>query len=623
VWRRARGEREALARELATPRDRHAGAGYAGSGACASCHPHAYATWRRTFHRTMTADVSPAHPEAVLGDFGGAEYAYGNTTARMTRDPAGRFLMIFASASGSSRTVEIVRAVGSHRYQQYLARDGLGGALWRLPIAYHVEERRWFHMNGAFLTPDPVPVPGGRDRDDGGATDRPVFGGMASGFDRHVTRWNDNCIFCHNVGPDPGWDAATGTFRTKVAELGIGCEACHGPAAEHVRANADPARRAALQASGAPDPTITHPGRLSPARSADVCGRCHGQRMADDVAPFLVHGDPFVPGEDLGLYSAPLWRETPLHGDPRAFAARFWEDGTPRLTAYEYQGLLLSACASRGTLTCTSCHDMHDSPPRGQLRPSAAGDAGCTSCHGSLAAEADKARHSHHLAGGPGARCVACHMPKIVYGVLDLHVSHRIEIPDVARAIAMGRPDACTLCHVERSRGWALAAAARWWPGAAGGRAAEASSAFGPARGHGSAQGPPAAADGEGDAQAPLAALFAGDPIARAVAAEAIGTAPPLVGGARSVRQGALLDAMAEDRYPAVRHLAARALARLCGPAEADARSLAVAFDPTGPASARGRLVASLRALLAPAPARTRARDPRGDDGRDDVAIGE
>ncbi len=363
-------DRRAVAIDLATARELH-GAAYAGSAACGACHAEHSASWHRTFHRTMTQE---AGPETVAGDFSGATYTYEGITARMHRDGAGRYLMTFTRAAGGPAVDAVVtRAVGSRRYQQYLA--DVDGALWRLPIAYHVEERRWFHMNGAFLTPDP------KDSDDAGdeahnaltelgsaersrrgrvrepfqgsrLNDTPRFGGGA--FDRHVTRWNDNCVFCHNVAPNPGRDPATGAFRTTVAELGVACEACHGPGEAHVRANADPVRRYTLHATGIADPTIVNPARLSPSRGADLCGRCHGQRIADDVGPFLAHGDPFVAGDDLGLYSAPLWRDTPRAGDRTAFAARFWDDGTPRLTAYEYQGLLESPCAQRGTLTCTT-----------------------------------------------------------------------------------------------------------------------------------------------------------------------------------------------------------------------------------------------------------------------------
>jgi hypothetical protein len=584
----------AIAADLTRPRELH-GVGFVGSQACGACHVENYRSWHRTFHRTMTTEATPA---TVLGRFDGATLSQAGVVARMDRDVAGAFRMTFTRQGASPRAVTVMRTVGSHRYQQYLAKEG--DTYWRLPVAWHVEERRWFPMTGAFLFSDEAEntaVPG-----------RPVFGGGV--FDRHVTRWNDNCVFCHNVAPDPGFDAAFGTFGTRTAELGIACEACHGPGAEHARANADPLRRFLLRARKSSDATIVNPSRLSPARAADVCGRCHGQRLADDVAPFLAHGDPFVPGEDLALYTAPLWRNTPLGGDRSAFAARFWSDGTPRLTAYEYQGLLQSRCAQRGALTCTTCHGMHDGDPRGQIHASyrgATADAMCTRCHTALADDGASARHSHHDAAGAGARCVGCHMPRIVYGVLDVHRSHRIEIPEPARAAANGRPDACTGCHVSETPVWAAAARARLWDHPAG--------------------------DPVQGAWSPTDELFAGDPIARAVAADALGRVQvPLAPDARAVRRGALLEAMAADPYPAVRHLAWRAFGRLTSSdasrdTSRDAfQDLLGGYDPSAEAGVRAAVVRSLRAQLGtetkvPAPGliaglRARAR-------QEDIEIGE
>jgi predicted CXXCH cytochrome family protein len=562
-----------LRKDLRTTRDLH-GVAFVGSEACGRCHADNHQSWQRTFHRTMTAEATPA---SVLGVFDGSTLRHDGVVARMDRNAEAGFRMTFTRADGSMRSVTVARTVGSHRYQQYLAKDG--DTYWRLPVAWHVEERRWFPMTGAFLFPDDAEI---------ASPGRPVFGGAV--FDRHVTRWNDNCVFCHNVAPNPGLDAGTGRFRTTTAELGVACEACHGPGAAHVSANADPLRRLWLWARKAPDPTIVNPARLSPSRAADVCGRCHGQRLADDVGPFMAHGDPFVPGDDLALTTAPLWRDTPLAGDREAFAARFWADGTPRLTAYEYQGLLQSRCAQQGALTCTTCHGMHEGDPRGQLRAGLRGTAAdtmCTGCHAALADGAAAARHTHHDAAGTGARCVGCHMPRVVYGVLDVHRSHRVEVPDPARAAAAGRPDACTGCHVERTPRWATAARARLWGGDA-----------------------PAAGDAPGlqealfagDAPGPQDALFAGDPLTRAVAADALGRAQvPLAPRARAARTGALLEAMASDAYPAVRHLAWRALGHL---GVADAHD----YDPAADGAARLAVVTRARARLGaeskrPAPA--------------------
>ena len=107
----------------------------------------------------------------------------------------------------------------------------------------------------------------------------------------------------------------------------------------------------------------------------------------------------------------------------------------------------------------------------------------------------------------------------------------------------------------------------------------------------------------------PLGKLLSGDPIERAVAADALGrTRAPAGAPALAVRTGLLLDAMANDDYPAVRHLAARALGRLVPSLPALA-----AYDPNDDRSAARRAaVERVRASLppssvtAPDPARTR-----------------
>jgi hypothetical protein len=193
-------------------------------------------------------------------------------------------------------------------------------------------------------------------------------------------------------------------------------------------------------------------------------------------------------------------------------------------------------------------------------------------------------------------------MPRIVYGVLDVHRSHRIEIPDPARAAAAVRPDACTSCHVERTVAWAQAAARRVWGGAR----------FAP--------GAPASAG-----TSPFEALFGGPPVARAAAAEALGRAPVAGGEARARRVGALLDVMAQDRYPAIRHLAWRSLRRLIAPDASPGAGLAADYDPSANPGERDDAVRRLRATLGgsvrePPPALTALRTGARDR---DLEIGE
>ncbi len=517
--------------------------GYIGSGSCQSCHPDHHASWSRTFHRTMTQNASE---EAVLGPFDGRAITYLGTRAEMRRDGED-FVIRTTDPSGASREDVVTKTVGSRRTQQYLAeRDG---ETVRLPIAYHVEEERFFHMNGAFLTRDPESEPA-----------------SPQDYERHVTRWNDNCVFCHNVRPNPGRDE--GAFDTTVAELGIACEACHGPGQNHASANRDPLRRYRLHLSDDADETIVNAARLDPERSADICGRCHGQRLTDNVARFLQEGDPFVPGENLAEYSEPLFCDSTL-GGREAFAERFYLDGTARLTAYEFQGLLQSPCANprpnppRATpsaahgndaLTCTSCHGMHEGDPRGQLRDVFAEqpDAMCTSCHADTSA-----LPGHRLHPETEIACVDCHMPRVVFGVIDVHRSHRIEVPRPVLHDRAERLDACSLCHVEHPPSWSARALLQ----------------------------EVTAPDTDGGRDQPLLTrLFTGDAITRAVAATALGRVQD---NART--RGALLTLMARDPYPAIRRVAYRALRKRVPALAVDD------FDPLGSTATRRDQIAALR----------------------------
>jgi predicted CXXCH cytochrome family protein len=546
---RARQAELAQARSLEDSR-------YVSSTQCRQCHPDKYASWHRTYHRSMTRE---ADASSVLGAFDGRSLDYLGVRARMQRGPDGGYEMSFRPADSRAETrVRVERTVGSHRYQQYLARDG--DLYFRLPIAWDVGARRFIHMNSAFLTPDPALAPDA------------VVSNVD--YNRHVTRWNDNCVFCHNVRPSPGLEQASGRFDTQVAELGVACEACHGPGAEHVAQNREPLRRYLLHLGGAPDPSIRNPRRMSAERSSEVCGRCHGQRITSDIDRFQRDGDPFIPGEELGHYSRPLARETRQNGEPGLFRARFWPDGTARLTAYELQGQLQSPCRQSDRFSCESCHAMHEGEPAGQLRPGAQGDGACTGCHARLSTPLAAADHSGHRAGSPGSACRNCHMPDIVYGLVSVHLSHRIEVPDVARDHAASRPDACTLCHVDRTRSWA----------------ARASHASAPAD-------DPAERAGLSEV---AYRLLAGDPIERAIAAHALGKpeaqhAPEY----RAQRLGLLQSTLLDDPYPAVRAIAQRSLASVLA-THAEARRLAAAYDPTARRSERQRQVS---ALLAAAPA--------------------
>ena len=223
--------------------------------------------------------------------------------------------------------------------------------MYRIPVYYDIEAGRFQAINEAFF----------RLKSDG-----------LQAFVKGYGLWNANCIFCHNTRPDPGYDPASERFSSRVAELGIACEECHGPGALHVQLQHNPLRRYALRLLGQADPSITNPDRLPSLRSVQVCGQCHGQRLPRPLSrlgALMQSGDPYVPGQDLFEFYTPLSRQATIPGYD-LFRLRFWNDGSPRLTAYELQGVLASKCFQRSeSFTCTSCHSAHGGDPKGMIEP--------------------------------------------------------------------------------------------------------------------------------------------------------------------------------------------------------------------------------------------------------------
>jgi predicted CXXCH cytochrome family protein len=335
-------------------------------------------------------------------------------------------------------------------------------------------------------------------------------------------------------------------FETEVTELGIACGACHGAAAAHIEAAASPLTRARWRFDEGEDRRIVQPERLSPERSMMICGHCHGQRLPepmDRIQEIMRKGDPYNAGDDLARFYRPVTRETRI--GEFSFANRFWNDGSPRLTAYEYQGVLRSACFTKGTgpdrIQCLTCHTMHDGDPKGQIRPENRGDKPCLSCHQQYAPPAALTAHTRHGADSTGSRCYNCHMPRVVYGVMSIHPTHEITVPDPGRTAAAGVPNACTQCHLDKSVNWAIAAASDLWPKRFAGPKSMKSN------------------DAQFDQPEGARALFAGDALTRALAAEALAGGGPGKTDPQWARP-LLVEAFA-DNYPIVRFFAAQGLA--------------------------------------------------------------
>jgi len=487
---------------------------YLNSKTCLSCHAEHYKSWARTYHSRMTQE---SDADAVLGDFEtNNTFEYLGVKARMEKREGG-FRMTLTFPDGRVQSFTIDRTVGSRRMQQYLTKNA--GQYIRLPVAYDLVNHRWISLNGSFFYPD------GQD------------------YFQHKAEWDPNCVFCHNVKAQPNFNFSARQFNTEVAELGVACGACHGQSAEHAERGASPLTRTLWRVAKGEPKQIVNPLAVAPERSVMICGHCHGQRVPEPltrIQEILSKGDPYNSGDDLSSFYRPVTRETRV-GD-FSFASRFWSNGSPRLTAYEYQGLLRSRCFTAGDganrINCLTCHTMHGGDPKGQITEENRTDKPCLTCHAEFSSAPALASHTKHAAQSTGSRCYNCHMPRVVFGIMSVHPTHEITVPDPQLTAASRVPNACNQCHLERSVNWAIVEARRLWPERYG--AAE------PSR------------DGQYDLPEGPRSLFVGDALTRALAAEALSGGGP----ARPDPNWAapyLVEAFS-DNYPIVRFFAANGL---------------------------------------------------------------
>lgn len=480
------------------------------SDACRSCHPSEYASWHRSFHRTMTQVATPDVVRATVP----ASLEQDGATYGVTR----RGDQLVASMPGEGER-PLLLVTGSHNYEGFWMEGQREGELRMFPFVYVFREARWIPRRDVFLQPPDAPA--------------------------HAVRWNSNCIQCHAVGGRPGHDEDLDRFRTRTAELGIACEACHGPGGPHARKQRDPVTRYAHR--GEPDPSIVEPHRLDAERASSVCGQCHAYAFPRDESEWWKNGYSarFRPGDALGPSRVLLfYEELGKTGSPvldASLESLYWSDGTIRVGGREYNGLARSPCFERGhgerKLSCLSCHSMHASEPEDQLRQDRTGNETCLSCHEGLRAAVTA--HTHHAEGGTGSRCVSCHMPKTTYALLKAIRSHRIESPSVAVAVATGRPTACNLCHLDRTLRWTDDALVRW---------------FGRPR-------TPLGADDE-RVPASVVAALRGDAAVRALLAANLGE-PDALAVSGSDWERPILERLASDPYAAVRLIAARSMTAL------------------------------------------------------------
>ncbi|MDE1167303.1 MAG: multiheme c-type cytochrome [Pseudomonas sp.] len=369
---------------------------------CQGCHVQQVKDWQGSHHQMAMQAATPA---TVLGDFKDVTFKGDKEAVRFfEKDQA--FWVNTPGANGQPADFKVAYTFGVAPLQQYLL-EAEGGRLQALGVAWDTEHKRWFHL----------------------------YPGQGVNF-KNPLHWskpsqnaNFMCVECHTTGFKRNFDAASNTFASHWNSLGVGCQACHGPASNHLAwaAKQSPVANAGFEVNlAAKDATS----------EIETCARCHARRapLDDGYANKNRLMDDYLP--------ATLTRE--LYALDGKIKEEVFEDGSFKQSKMFDKGV-----------RCSNCHNPHSS----ELK--ASGNGVCLQCHntagktpydtvdgrGLQAKNYDSPEHTHHQPGQPGSQCVDCHMPGKLYMVNDYRHDHGFSLPNPARAQKLGTPDACLGCH--------------------------------------------------------------------------------------------------------------------------------------------------------------------------------
>jgi tetratricopeptide (TPR) repeat protein len=319
---------------------------FVGSERCRDCHLRIYREQQTSSRHALTLRFASALKTVPLPTRPVADPVIPHLTHTFSRQGDDR---IDLEARIADRVIHAIveYAVGSGRHGITMVAKDDAGVDRELRISYLSEGRSWGKTKGIDRAPQ-----------DAGEHVGPALSPQSL---RH-------CLNCHATWFRSADLDRPGSPRPVKRDHGIGCERCHGPGLNHVKAvETGFAELAIAQTSATP--------ALARLKSCTECHAADGSVEASD----------------------------------------------PEFTRAQGTTLLFSKCftATKGQINCTTCHDPHRSleesiPPY---------EARCLSCHTSNSPHRD-AQAPREVAGrgvrkvttcpvNPVANCISCHMPKV------------------------------------------------------------------------------------------------------------------------------------------------------------------------------------------------------------------
>ena len=430
---------------------------FAGSQACAECHPRAVEDWHKTWHSKME---QWATPETVLGEFDGQVITYSKVKAldadgreqevtfqvRVHRDGDKFFYTVLDKDDpANNQTWQIAKTLGGKWDQGYEVK--VGDNYYAALLRYSVKNQGWLIRQFApeeWVIADGTPD--GRPR-------KP--------HELIKSRTAEaKCQGCHTTGFQYRKDAAAGVIKSSAepggtAELGVACEQCHGPASRHVDA-----AKVAL-AAGRPlapaDRHIVHMLKdLDFQQQTQVCGTCHG-RGTNKVDAELAFPLGFRPGDRDLTDRHRMWSYTGT-SNPRE-VRYFYSNDWAKRNRQQWQDFTKSKHYNKAEMSCLTCHSFHGKAEDAQLRQQP--QPLCQGCH-TATADAKQQPNVEMYEGSPmqkaGVTCINCHMPRIAFRTTETSSTKRLTGDGSSHTfmtatpylkMAAGLRSACEACHTK------------------------------------------------------------------------------------------------------------------------------------------------------------------------------
>ena len=190
---------------------------------------------------------------------------HGKDSSETFLDADGVAKILTRGLGNEKRAYPVVRVIGNDPLRQFLV-PAPGNRLQTSDVSYDPHKNEWFDVYGE------------EEREPG---DWGHWTGQGM-------NWNAMCAACHNTRLRKNYDPSTNSYRTDMAEMSVGCEACHGPMKEHVEWQAKPPIGYDPVKKTPTDPTVK---RQTKDQMLDTCGACHARR--GEITVDLVPGDSF------------------------------------------------------------------------------------------------------------------------------------------------------------------------------------------------------------------------------------------------------------------------------------------------------------------------------------------